>query len=156
MAKPFLTVSVTLARHRSTLADQLVLGVVTGGLLGPGLVIEGREADRIRFSRSGGAFSSTPDRGELELRESDRGETEIQCRVWGRGMGLRRALLAALAGGTLASVGALGFDWLMLVSLPVGAALALALDAALLVHDRRRLRRQITAFLENTTYLKSL
>jgi hypothetical protein len=155
-AKPFLTVSVTVARQRATLADQLVVGVVTGGLLGPGLVIEGRESNRIHFAKVDGLFSLVPDRGELRLTENERGETEVRCEIWCRGMGIRRAALGVAAGATLATLAALGFDWLMVVSLPVGAALALAVDGLLWVRDRRRLRRQITAFIKNTTYLKPL
>ena len=155
-SKPFLTVSVPLARHRTTLADQLVLGVVTGGLLGPGLVIEGRESNRIHFAKVDGFLAPVPDRGELRFAESDRGETEVTCEIWCRGMSLRRASISILAGASLATFAALGFDWLMVLSLPVGAGLALFLDGLLWVRDRRRLRRQITAFIKNTTYLKSL
>lgn len=155
-AKPFLSVTVTLARHRQTLADQLVLGVVTGGLLGPGLVIEGRESNRIHFAKVDGVLSSVPDRGELRLEESERGETRVTCEVWCRGMSLRRGFIAILSGASLATLGALGFDWLMVVSGPVGAAAALLLDGLLWGRDRRRLRRQVTAFIKNTTYLKSL
>lgn len=155
-AKPFLTVTVTLARHRQTLTDQLVLGVVTGGLLGPGVVIEGRESNRIHFAKVGGRFSSVPDRGELRLEENEKGETRVTCEIWCRGMSLRRGALAILAGASLATLGTLGFDWLMTVSLPLAAAATLLLDGLLWGRDRRRLRRQITAFIKNTTYLKSL
>jgi hypothetical protein len=156
MRSPFLSVVVTLARHRQTLADQLVLGVVTGGLLGPGLLIEGRESNRIYFAKADGVFSSVPDRGELRLEETEPGETRVTCEVWCRGMGLRRASFAVLAAASLATFAAFGFDWLMTVSLPFAAIVALTLDLLGGVRDRRRLRRQITAFLKNTTYLKSL
>lgn len=155
-SKPFLSVSVTVARQRATLADQLVVGVVTGGLLGPGLVIEARESNRIHFAKVDGFLSSAPDRGELRLNETERGETEVRCEIWCRGMSLRRAAIGAVAGATLATLATLGFDWLMVVSLPAAAVLALASDGLLWVRDRRRLRRQITAFIKNTTYLKPL
>jgi hypothetical protein len=153
--KPFLTVSVHLARHRQTLSDQLVLGLVTGGLLGSGLVIEGREASCIRFARTPALLAKEFDRGEIHL-DGDGAETVVECVVWGRGMSVRRGLIAALVGGGLATLAALGFDWLLSWSLPLGAACALLLDGALWAADRRRLRRQIVAYLKNTTYLKSL
>lgn len=154
MAKPSLSVIVRLARNRQTLTDHVVLGLVTGGLLGPGIVVEGRESTCVRFRKAKGFFAAAPDRGEILISTDESGETQIECRVWcwtlaarwllsGCGVGLLVGGLAVLAGSARSTA--------------MGAGLLVAVGwclAAWLI-GRSRLRRQIEAFLHNTTYLKA-
>ena len=161
--RPTLTVAVRLPRHRQTLSDQLVLGLVTGGLLGPGLFIEAREADGIRFCKRGGPLQAAPDRGEIRLTEEASGDTRVECRIWCRSLFLRR-----LIGGILLGVGVVGLLaaglWVLKLSprsqwtwaSAFGTLTAIVDCAAGRWMDRARLRRQVQAYLHNTTYLKAI
>lgn len=156
MRAPSISMVVRISRLRQTVADQLVLGLVTGGLLGPGLVIEKREADSIRFVKAGGLLRRAPDRGEILLSSESSGETVVECRLWCGGMDLRRLLMAAVLGALLATVTALLFGWLIHWSIPLGGAAAVAFDLVGRHRDRSQLRHQIQAFVHNTTYLKAI
>jgi hypothetical protein len=161
--RPSLIVAVQMARHRQTLSDQLVLGLVTGGLLGPGLVIEGRESDCIRFRKQGGALRPGPDRGEILLTQDTAGGTQVECRIWCGGLALRRALEGILLGVGIAGLLLAGL-WLLGVTAPLRAqsagagGLLCALASYVLGRrsDSAHLRRQVLAFLHNTTYLKAI
>lgn len=154
--RPTLVVSAIMPRQKQTLADQLVLGLVTGGFLGRGMSIDGRESSCIRFVRVGDWFEGGPDRGELLLSSTESGETAVECRVWCRGLGARRLLQAALVGAGLSTLGAFGFGWLVSWSVPTGCVAAAIWDAWVRRSDRRRLKRQMLAFIHNTTYLKTV
>lgn len=155
--RPSLTHTTSLARPRQNVSDQIVLGVVTGGLLGPGFVIERRDAERLRFARVGGLLSTLPDVGEVELHESDTsGQTEVTFRLWCRGQSLRRLLLALLLGAVIASAAALILGWLIHWSIPTGVAVAIAHDLQGRFRERSVLRRQLDSYLRNITYLKAM
>ena len=161
--RPSLTIVGQMPRHRQTLSDQLVLGLVTGGLFGPGLLIAGREADCIRFRKLGGVLRAAPDRGEILLGIEPSGETRVECRIWCRGLVLRRLVSAALIGASMVGLLAAGLWVLNWVSasrwdLAAGGGLLTALVAFAIGRwvDRARLRRQVRAFLHNTTYLKAV
>jgi hypothetical protein len=168
--RPFLILAVQLPRHKQTLSDQLVLGLVTGGLLGPGLFIETRESDCIRFRKRGGPLQAAPDRGEIRLTTEASGDTRVECRIWCRSLFLRR-----LIGGILLAVGMAGLIaaglwvlklaprnqglWTGTVGMwtgAVGLLTALVSSTAGRRMDRARLRRQVQAYLHNTTYLKAI
>ena len=153
--EPTITKTVRIARLRQTVADQLVLGLVTGGFLGPGLVIEKREAGSIRFARADGVSRRVPDRGELLLTSESSGETAVECRLWCAGMSLRRLVLSALVGALVATLAALGLGWLIHWSIPLGALVALFTDLVGRQRQRSQLRHQIEAYIHNTTYLKA-
>lgn len=155
---PQLTVSTKIARSVPIVADQLVLGLVTGGFLGPGLVIERREAGRIDFSRIKGPrqMLRLPDRGELRLTEDPSGGTQLDCQLWCFGMMVWRLVHAVVAGAVVATAGALLFGWLMVVSVPVGVGVALVWDVLGRRRDRAWLRRRVEAFVRNTNYLRSV
>jgi len=154
--RPSLITTVRIPRSPKTVADHIVLGLVTGGLLGPGLVIDRREAQGIRFSKVGGWLSSMPDHGEIELFEERSGATVVECRIWCGGMARRRLLQAVFLGGLLATVGALAFGWLIHTAIPVGVAVGLVWDLAGRFVDRATIRRQVEAFGRNTNYLKTM
>jgi len=153
---PTITLTVRIARLRQTVADQLVLGLVTGGFLGPGLIIEKREAQSILFAKAGGVLRRMPDRGELSLSSESSGETVVECRLWCAGMGLRRLIISAAAGALVATLTALAFGWLISWSIPAGFLTALVADLVGRQRDRSQLRHQIKAFIHNTTYLKAI
>jgi hypothetical protein len=156
MTGPQLTISTKIARSVQIVADQLVLGLVTGGFLGSGLVIERREARRIDFSRIKGLPRRLPDRGEIRLTEDPSGETQMDCQLWCFGMTIWRLLHAIAAGAVVATVGALLFGWLIVVSVPVGVGVALIWDIWGRLRDRTWLRRRVEAFVRNTNYLRSV
>jgi len=154
MAKPSLSVVVRLARNRQTLTDHVVLGLVTGGLLGPGLVVEGRESTCVRFRKTGGLLARAPDRGEILISTDASGQTQIECRVWcwtlvarwllaGLGIGVLAGGVAALAGSTRTT------------AVVAGLVVAVVWHLAAWWLGRARMRRQIEAYLHNTTYLKA-
>jgi hypothetical protein len=153
---PTLTTTVRIARSPQTVAEHLVLGLVTGGLLGSGLVIERREADRFQFVKEGGLLTAGPDRGEIVLSETASGETEIECRLWCGGMGRLRLLRAALVGVLVATATALGFGWLLPLSLSVGVISSVGWDVVIRARQLAVLRRQFQAFVRNTNYLKTV
>ena len=156
MDSPSLIVVVQIARSPQTVADQVVFGLVSGSLVGPGLVIQKREAMSIRFSSLGGALPTVPDQGEIVLFEESSGGTRIECRLWCRKMGHRRLLQAVLLGALVASVAALAFGWLIHVSIPASGLASIAWDLLTRHRDRTRLRRQVEAFAHNTSYLKTM
>ena len=151
-----LRIAVRMARHRQILSDQLVLGLVTGGLLGPGLVIEGRESNLIRFAKIEGLLQRAPDRGQILLSVLEGGDTLVECQVWCTGL-LARRVLAGVAGGVVSFAVA---RWGLGGGLGEALGLAVAIVAAWVStgwwSDRNRVRRQISAYLRNTTYLKSV
>jgi len=149
------TTEVRIARSPKTVADQVVLGLVTGGLLGPGLVIQQREAQCVRFS-SLGTLPGMPNRGEIELIEEDSGGTRLECRFWCHGMSYRRLVQAVCLGALIATITALAFGWLIHLSIPLGVGVGVAWDLVGGYRDRSSLRRRVEAFARNTTYLKTM
>jgi hypothetical protein len=137
-------------------AEHLVLGLVTGGLLGPGLLIERRESDRFQFVKPGGLLTAGPDRGEIVLSETAPGETEIECRLWCYGMSRLRLLRSALVGILVATVTALGFGWLLPLALSVGVVTSVVWDLVVRAREQALLRRRVQAFVRNTNYLKTV
>jgi hypothetical protein len=161
--RPSLVILGRLPRQRQTLADQLVLGLVTGALFGPGFRIEGRESTCIRFHKLGGPLRAAPDRGEILLTTDDSGETQVECRIWCVGLILRRILGALLLGAVLTGLVA-ALLWIARLSLVSrwpwavagGLLVALVTFAASRRSDAARMREQMEAFLHNTTYLQSV
>jgi hypothetical protein len=151
-----LRIAVRMARHRQILSDQLVLGLVTGGLLGPGLVIEGRESNLIRFAKIEGLWQKAPDRGQILLSVEENGETLVDCQVWCRGLLVRRVLAALLGGAACFAVTRWGLGWALGQTLGLALAVVAAWTSMGWWSDRNHLRRQVTAYLRNTTYLKSV
>jgi len=154
-SKPSMTVTVRMARHRQTVSDQLLLGLVTGGMLGPGLVIEGRESNCIRF-RKLGVLQRAPDRGEILLSTDESGDTLVECRVWARGLGLRRMLRASIVGAGVISLASLGLGWPLHWAALTGLVIGFLTDGVGWWADRAHFRRQVVAYVHNTTYLKSM
>jgi len=108
----------------------------------------------VRFRKTGGFFANAPDRGEILISTDPNGETQVECRVWcwtliarwllvGCGVGLLVGGLAVLAGSTRST------------AIGAGLVVAAVWNAAAWLIGRSRLRRQIEAFLHNTTYLKA-
>ena len=154
--QPSLTTSVRIARSPKTVAEHVVLGLITGGLFGPGLVIDRREARCIGFSKVGGLLPALPDRGEIALSEESSGGTVLECRLWCQGMHYRRLLQSLFLGALAATVVALVFGWLVHISIPVGVAVGVAWDVTRRYRDHAGLRRRVEAFAGNTNYLKSM
>ncbi len=156
VSSPSLSISLKMARNRQTVTEQLVDGLVMGAMLGPGLLIEGREADRIMFKKAGGFFHMAPDRGELLISDDKTGETKIECRIWCPGLVWRSSLLA---------VG---------IGLPLGAWLGWqttlgSLESAICtgvfvgvfgfvrrLMEQSRLKHQLEAYMHNLIYLKAM
>lgn len=153
-SRPSVSLRLHIARSRQTVTDQLVLGLVTGGLIGPGLVIDRREVNAIHFSRAVGA--NLPDRGELVVEEDAQGETSVECRLWCRGIDRRQLMLSAGLGALVAVVVALAFDWLLPLSALVGGVVAIGWDLAARRRRVRHLRRRVEAFVANMAYLKTV
>ena len=153
MAEPSLKVVVRLARNRQTLTDHVVLGLVTGGLLGPGVLVEGRESNGVRFRKIGGWLSSVPDRGEILISTDVGGETQVECRVWCWTL-LAQRLLAACGLGLLAAGLAL-FLGSRATAIVAGLLVAVTFHLTAWSFARWRLRRQIETYLHNTTYLRA-
>jgi len=154
--KPSLTTTVCVARGPQTVAEHVVLGLVTGGLLGVGLIIERREARSIAFTNPGEWLPTGPDRGEISLSENVPGETEVQYRLWCRGLARRRLLHAVVLGALVATITALVFGWLIHISTPVGIVVALVWDVVARFRQRSMLRRRVEAFMHNTNYLRTV
>jgi hypothetical protein len=149
MAGRSIQIEALVSRNPEMVGDRLVRGLVNGGLVGPGWVIEHRAARGLAFRRPG----LLADRGEIALAPLPEG-TSVICRIWCPSCGLRAAgvgvvaavlsgadLLASLGGGGLAAAGAA----------LVGGLAALVTWTL----GRRRLRRQVAAFLANTMFLKA-
>jgi len=152
--KPLATIRIV--RSPQTVAEHLVLGLVTGGLLGGGLVIRRREAGTVAFSRNSELFPTGPDRGEIELEEIVPGETILSCRLWCNGMARRRLLYAVVAGALVGALAALAAGWLRHISLPLALVVALSWQLIGRFREQSALRRQIEAFVHNTNYLKTM
>jgi hypothetical protein len=101
-------------------------------------------------------FPTGPDRGEIILSDAAPGETVMECRLWCGGMKRRRLIGASMLGIFSATIGALGFGWLLPVSLPLGVTVALGWDLFARYRDRAHLRRRVQAFVHNTNYLKTM
>jgi hypothetical protein len=155
-SKPTITKVVQIARSRQIVADQLVLGLVTGGLLGAGFVIDRRESHCIQFSKIAKHLSRSPDRGEIVLSEASPGETALECRLWCTGMSLRRLIISTLMGVMVATMAALLFGWLIHWTIPTGLGVAVIHDLTARWQDRSTIERQIDGFVRNITYLKSM
>lgn len=154
--KPTIIKVVKIARSRQIVADQLVLGLITGGFLGAGFVIDSRESHCIKFSKLADPLSRSPDRGEIVLSEASTGETALECRLWCTGMGARRLIISALLGVVAATVTALLFGWLIHWTIPVGLTVAVVHDLAVRWQDRATIERQLDGFVRNISYLKSM
>lgn len=154
--KPSMIKVAGIARSRQIVADHLVLGLVTGGFLGGGIVIDERDSHSIRFSKAMGILTRLPDRGEIVLSEDSSGNTTLECRLWCRGMGLRRWITSCLIGVLVALIASLAFGWLLHWSIPSGCGVAVAHDLLARWQQRSSLGRQIEGFIGNMTYLKSM
>ena len=153
---PSLTASVRVTRSSQTVAEHMVLGLVTGGLLGPCLMIERRDSDRVQFTRPGGLTTSGPERGEIVLFEPAPGETRIECKLWCTSMAMRRLLRAAALGALVATSTSLLLGWLLPAALPAGLATAVVWERVTRHRERALLRRRVSAFIHNTNYLKTV
>ena len=149
---PHISFSLEAPRDPKTMIEQLVEGVIGGGLLGHGLAIEGRGADDLRFSGHS-ADSEIPDFGEISVSQTTVGAT-LEVRLWCASTRRRRFLTSALAGAVAALFGVFAFGWLVVVSVPAAAALAIASDILGWRRDRRRLERRVATYVGNTAYLR--
>jgi hypothetical protein len=156
LQRPTLRVRIRMARQRQTLADQVVLGLITGGFLGPGLVIEGRDSAGIRFATLGGLLSWASSRGEILFESDPSGEIWVDCQVWCWGLLWRRLFQGIFFGVCFGAVSWRVLGGSLAWAIGVSGIVALSLCGVFLWRDRLRLRRQILAFLRNTTYLKAM
>ncbi|PID39684.1 MAG: hypothetical protein CSB49_00725 [Proteobacteria bacterium] len=152
--KPHLTFSLEAPREPKLLLEQLVEGVLSGGLAGPGLAIERRDTDRLAFgSRIGGW--AIPDHGEIVVTKTGQGRA-LEVRLWCSAARRRSFSKAAVVGGLGATIATLAFGWLLVVSMPSAAALAIATDILDWRAQRKALQQRIETFVANTAYLRAI
>jgi hypothetical protein len=133
-------------------ADQLVLGLVSGGLLGPYMRVERRDLEKLAFVQAV-SWAGGPERGEIALGSSETGETTVNILLFCTQMRLWSLAFGTLAGALAATVSTFLFDWLITFSIPTGVLLGLL---AYVLHHRRatvKLRRRVEVYLHNTKYL---
>jgi hypothetical protein len=149
-------ISAKIARHRQTLSDQLVLGLVTGGLLGPGIFIDSRDAKSIRFNQKRGRGYGGGVRGEILISSQESGENLVECNLSVNRGDWRRFFIASGIGAVIATGVALAFGWLVPWSILAGIVGALGVDTLQVRMTRMRLQHQVEAYLHNTTYLNPM
>jgi len=143
------------ARHRETVADQLVAGLVSGALAGWGLTIEGRDATCIRFRRHV-FLPSIPDSGLIKLRSPRDGYTEVQCELTCTALRRRTQAIALLVGLAVAvALHAVALGATPLLLLAAGIIAFATYDRLAWRHHRLRLAGQLRAYINNINYLKS-
>ncbi|MCA9668237.1 MAG: hypothetical protein KC503_21745 [Myxococcales bacterium] len=137
-------------RNLALVSEQLVRGVIEGGLVGAAQRITRRDGSRLAFERSG---PGTLDRGELRLERTEAGQTTIDVQLWCGG--LKRQSSAVGAAGALASglplAALLGWPFVA-VGLPVGVAMAIWRYRSV----RARYAAQVSTYVDNISYLKAL
>ena len=148
-------VELSVRRNRKVVAAQLVGGLVSGALYGPGLGIERRDAAGFSFSRRLPAWSGLPDSGEVSVGETQRGEVKLSFAARFGGWLTFQALVGL--GTLLLGAGAFAFvgPWAVLIYLACGITvfgLMLVLRWRLL---RGSVSARIQAFVHNTTYYET-
>lgn len=140
-------------RRADVVEEHLALGLLNGGLLGGGLLVEGREAGRLRFRRIP-SFFDVPDSGELLIEGSAKGETRVRFELACCTMRLRSGALGVLVALAVAALTLrLGPPWWAVCA---GAAvLGLVVAVFAWTAARRRLVGRARAFTSSARYLKS-
>jgi len=152
MKRPSIELTLDVDRDHKVLLERLVEGLIGGGLAGPGLAIESRDGRAVRFRRRLSAWHRIPDSGEIEV-EATAGSTQVTCRLDCAGLRLRRLVISVGLGATLASVTALAFGWLIVVSVPVACIASALADIVGWRRERAQLRRRVETYITNTNYL---
>lgn len=150
--RPSMTKIWKIARNRQTVIEQLVDGLVMGAMLGPGIIIVGRDADRIEFKKNQGLLKSVLKRGEILISDDETGETKIECRIW------YQVYPRQLSGVPLAT---LALCLIFLEQHPelraiVPALVLLAMIFAGRAVKRARMKQQLEAYLHNLIYLRAM
>lgn len=152
--KPQLTIVLEASREPKLLLEQLVQGLINGGLAGPGQAIVRRDSDGVAFaSRIGGR--AIPDYGEISVRKTNEGSS-LEVRLWCSGARRRAFSKAALVGGLGATVATLAFGWLLVVSVPSAVTLAIGADLLDWRAQRRALQRRVEVYVANTAYQRAI
>lgn len=151
---PSVVLQVDLPRQINTAAEQIVLGLVTGALVGGPVAIRKRDANHILFDGCSSARGTVPDVGALNLTTLSSGETRVDCKLSCRRLRLRLLLRACLLGALIATVCSLLFGWLISLSIPTAIGVTAVSDQLAWRGARRRLRTRVETYLRNTVYLK--
>jgi hypothetical protein len=152
--KPHLTFVLDAQREPKLLLEQLVRGVISGGLAGPGQAIQRRDSDGLAFSAQLGG-RAIADYGEIAVKKADSG-SQLEVRLWCAGARRRAFTSAALVGGLGATVATLAFGWLLVISMPTAAVAAIATDVLDWRRQRQQLRQRVETFVKNTEYLRAI
>jgi hypothetical protein len=118
---------------------------VASGALGPGYAVH-RDGDGVAFAGRGGGG---PDGGRIAVDGDGRVTWTLQLGGSER-VRVARGIGWAAAGSI---AGAILFNWLFFVALPVGAALGVVYAATAMVADRRQARRRVEALLASLPVL---
>ncbi|MFH1131244.1 MAG: hypothetical protein V1754_07905 [Pseudomonadota bacterium] len=138
-----------------SIAEQVVLGIVGGGFLGPGLLITRREADRIEFRRVSGMWERGPDKGEIALGKTITG-TVVSCCLWNRRMRVRRLILSALFGLALIGIALTSVNCFGYMLLPVAVLVAFVGGVWGWRADCKRQKQMVDTYLQNSRYLRRM
>ncbi len=149
-----LELSETVPRHADAVGDQIMFGLVGGGLLGTALTIERRERGQVAFRCFSPMLHNTPEYGEIDILPTDRGGVTVSCRLSCRWLAFRGFGLAFVGAAALGLLLWLASSWV--VGLGGGLAVWLAGGLALRAAARARVVSQARAYIVNTKYLKAL
>ena len=151
---PHLSFTLEASREPKLLLEQLAEGLLNGGLLGPDLAIEGRDAESLRFVRRGGVWHQ-PDRGELHVAKAGSG-AKVEVRLWCGGLRRRCFARATVIAALAATITTFAFGWLIVLTAPGAGVLAVATDLLSWQTTKKGLRRRVETYVSNTAYLRAL